>query len=199
MLFIMGDLQFDFFSLVVVPILIILGRVIDVSLGTLKIILISKGYRSISAVLGFFESFIWIIVVSQIMKQLNNYYYYVAYGMGFALGTYLGVTLERYLSLGQAIIRVITRLPGDDLAQYLFDNNYTITKVYGEGKYGPVSILFLVVHRKQIDEVIQIIEEFNPKAFYTIEEVKSVSHLYVEKPKTFFNKLLNIPVFTQKK
>jgi len=195
----MDNLQFNFFSLVVIPILIILGRILDVSLGTLKIILISKGYRTISALLGFFESFIWIVVVSQIMIHLNNYYYYVAYGIGFALGTYLGVALESYLSLGQAIIRVITRLPGDDLAQYLFDNNYTITKVYGEGKYGPVTILFLVVHRKQIEEVIQIIKEFNPKAFYTVEDVKSVSHLYVEKPKTFLNKLLNIPIFTQKK
>lgn len=195
----MNPLQLDFFHLVIIPLLIILARVMDVSIGTLKIILISKGYRSVSAVLGFFESFIWIVVVSQIMRHLDNYYYFVAYGIGFALGTFIGVSIERAISLGQVIIRVITRYPGEQLAQYLLDNNYSVTKVDGEGRYGPVNILFLVVMRKQIEEVVKIIEEFNPNAFYTIEDVRSVSHLNVEKPKSNFFDILNINKFLQRK
>ncbi|MGB9701873.1 MAG: DUF2179 domain-containing protein [Candidatus Kapaibacteriota bacterium] len=179
----METLQLDFYHLIVIPIFIIFGRILDVSIGTTKIILISKGYRSISTILGFFESFIWILVVSQIMKKLDNYYYFAAYALGFALGTYIGMSIERYLSLGQVIIRVITRYPSEELSQYLFDNNYSVTKVPGEGKYGPVNIIFLVVHRNQIDDVINIIHEFNPKAFYTIEDVRSVSHLHLEKSK----------------
>jgi uncharacterized protein YebE (UPF0316 family) len=195
----MNPLQLDFFHLVIIPILIILARVLDVSIGTLKIILISKGYRSLSSILGFFESFIWIVVVSQIMKSLDNYYYFAAYGAGFALGTYIGVSLERVISLGQVIIRVITRYPGEELAQYLLDNNYSVTKVNGEGRYGSVNILFLVVLRKQIDEVVDIIKEFNPKAFYTIEDVRSVSHLNLERPKSTIFDNLNIIKFLQRK
>lgn len=195
----MNPLQLDFFHLVIIPFLIILARVLDVSIGTLKIILISKGYRSVSAVLGFFESFIWILVVSQIMKKLDNYYYFAAYGTGFALGTYIGVSLERAISLGQVIIRVITRYPGEQLAQYLMDNNYSVTKVSGEGRYGPVNILFLVVMRKQIDEVVEIIKEFNPKAFYTIEDVRSVSHLNLKRPRSKIFDNLNIIKFLQRK
>lgn len=192
-------MQLDFFHLVVIPILIISARILDVSLGTIKIILISKNYRGISAILGFLESFIWIIVVSQIMQHLNNIYYYFAYGVGFGLGTYVGVSFERFLSLGQAIIRVITRLPGDELAQYLMDNNYSVTKVPGEGKYGSVAILFLVVQRKQIPDVISIVKEFNPKAFYTIEDVKSVSHIYSPNKPDTSDKKINFLNFLQRK
>jgi len=195
----METLQFDFYHLIVIPIFIIIGRILDVSIGTTKIILISKGYRTISTVLGFFESFIWILVVSQIMKKLDNYYYFAAYAMGFALGTYIGISIERYLSLGQVIIRIITRYPGEELAQFLFDNNFSVTKVVGEGKYGSVNILFLVVHRNQIDDVIKIIHEFNPKAFYTIEDVRSVSHLHLERSKLKINKNLKIFKSIQRK
>lgn len=195
----MNELQFDFFHLIIIPLLIVLARILDVSIGTIKIILVSKGYRSISAVLGFFESFTWIVVVSQIMKNLDNYYYFAAYGLGFALGTYVGVSLERVISLGQVIIRVITRYPGEELAQYLLDNNYSVTKLNGDGKYGPVNILFLVVLRKQINEVVEIIKEFNPKAFYTIEDVRSVSHLNLDKPKSKIFDNLNFIKFLQRK
>jgi uncharacterized protein YebE (UPF0316 family) len=133
------------------------------------------------------------------MKSLDNYYYFAAYGAGFALGTYIGVSLERVISLGQVIIRVITRYPGEELAQYLLDNNYSVTKVNGEGRYGSVNILFLVVLRKQIDEVVDIIKEFNPKAFYTIEDVRSVSHLNLERPKSTIFDNLNIIKFLQRK
>jgi len=191
--------ELDFFHLVIIPLLIILARTLDVSIGTLKIILISKGYRAVSAILGFFESFIWIVVVSQIMINLNNYYYYVAYGLGFAMGTYVGVSLDRAISLGQVILRVITRFPGDELTEYLISNNYSVTKVQGEGRYGPVNILFLVLMRKQVNVVVDIIKEFNPKAFYTIEDVRSVSHLYTDKPKTKLFSNLNLFKYIQRK
>jgi len=192
-------MELNFYHLVVIPVFIIIGRILDVSIGTTKIMLISKGYRSVSAILGFFESFIWIVVVSQIMRKLDNYYYFVAYVVGFGLGTYIGISIEQYLSLGQVIIRVITRSPGEELSQYLLDNNYLVTKISGEGKYGPVNIIFLVIHRKQINEVIEIINEFNPKAFYTIEDIRSVSHLHLEKPRTRIYDNLNLFKIIQRK
>ncbi|HOV92301.1 MAG TPA: DUF5698 domain-containing protein [Candidatus Kapabacteria bacterium] len=177
----------DFFHLVIIPLLIVCARIMDVSLDTFRIILVSKGYRTISAVLGFLESFIWIVVVSQILKGVNNFLYYFAYGIGFALGTYIGVTLEQRVSLGQVIVRIVTRLPGEKLAEYLISKNYIVTRVDGVGTLGKVNILFLVIHRKQLDEVIDIINQYNPNAFYTIEDVRTVSVMHQKKPKRKIN------------
>ncbi|MEN6294813.1 MAG: DUF5698 domain-containing protein [Chloroherpetonaceae bacterium] len=176
-------MTFDFFHLVVIPLLIICARIMDVSLDTFRIILVSKGYRTISAMLGFFESFIWIVVVSQIIKGVDNYLYYFAYGIGFALGTYIGVTLEERVSLGQVLVRIVTRLPGEKLSEYLISKNYIVTRVDGIGTLGSVNILLLVIHRKQLDEVIKIIDQYNPNAFYTIEDIRSVSIMHQKKPK----------------
>lgn len=97
-----------FTAWVIIPLLILLARVLDVSIGTLRIILLGKGYKKLAPMLGFVESFVWILAVSQIMQNLNNLYYYVAYAGGFATGTYLGMVLEEKLSLGYVIVRVIT-------------------------------------------------------------------------------------------
>lgn len=177
-------MTFGFFDLVIIPLLIIIARIMDVSLDTFRIIIVSKGYRTMSAILGFLESFIWIVVVSHIIKNLDNFLYYFAYGIGFALGTYIGVTLERRVSLGQVIVRIVTRLPGEKLAEYLISKNFIVTRVDGAGALGKVNILFLVIHRKQLDEVINIINEYNPNAFYTVEDVRSVSVMHQKKPKS---------------
>jgi uncharacterized protein YebE (UPF0316 family) len=83
-----------FFSFVVVPILIFFARIIDVSMDTVRIICISKGYKMRASVLGFFEVIIWLIAITQIMQNLTNAFCYVAYGAGFAAGTYIGMLIE---------------------------------------------------------------------------------------------------------
>jgi len=158
-----------------IPFFIFLARILDVSIGTIRIILIAKGLKKIAPILGFLESFIWIIAVSQIMLNLNNFYYYFAYSLGFATGTYFGIVLEEKLSLGFVIIRVITYKDATELVNHLRESNHPATVLDAEGQNGSVKVIFLVVKRSNSADLIHSIKEYNPNAFYTIEDVKFVS------------------------
>lgn len=159
----------------VLPFLIFLARIIDVSIGTMRIIFVSKGNKSIAPILGFFEVFIWIIAIGQIMVNLNNFACYFGYAAGFATGNYVGLRLEERLAMGNMLIRVISQKDTNDLIKNLNVKGYGATVVEGEGSLGKVQLIYSIVKRENIGEVIEIIHEFNPKAFYSIEDIKKVS------------------------
>ena len=159
----------------VLPLLIFFARIIDVSLGTMRIILVSKGQRIIAPILGFFEVFIWIIAIGQIMGNINNFACYFGYAAGFATGNYVGMRLEEHLAMGNLIIRVISQKDGNVLIKNLNIRGYGATMVEGEGSLGKVQLIYSIVKRDDLKEVVGIIQEFNPKAFYSIEDIRKVS------------------------
>jgi uncharacterized protein YebE (UPF0316 family) len=165
----------DVFAWVVLPILIFLARIMDVSIGTIRLIFVSKGFKAIAPLLGFFEVIIWLVAVSQIMKHLDNIVCYIAYGGGFAMGNFVGMYIEEKLSIGNVIIRVIHKSGTTDLIQHLKDSNFGLTIVDAEGSQQKVKIIFSVIKRENVQQFVSIINEHNPHAFYTIEEVKSVN------------------------
>ena len=164
----------DIFNWVIVPLLIVIARILDVSVGTVRIIMIGKGYRKVAPFLGFVEIFIWILAVSQIMQNLNNVLYYVAYATGYALGTYIGMGIENKMSLGNVVIRVITNQNADELIQVLKDANHNFTTVDAQGKFGDVKIIFMISQRHIMQETIELIEKYQPSAFYSVEDVRHV-------------------------
>lgn len=163
------------FSLVILPLLICCARVVDVSLGTLRIVFVSKGFRLLAPVMGFFEVLIWIIVITHVVQNLTNIVNYVAYALGFAIGSYVGMTIERRLSLGMAVIRVITAKDAHELITFMRTSGYGVTVVPAEGSSGPVNVIFTVIKRASIGQVVAGIKEFNPRAFYTVEDIQSVT------------------------
>lgn len=102
-------MDLDIFSFVVIPILICLARIVDVTIGTLRIIFISKGLKYLAPVMGFFEVIIWLLAIGQIMQNLGNAINYIAYGLGFAIGNFVGITIENKISLGFVLVRIITK------------------------------------------------------------------------------------------
>ncbi len=164
------------FVWVILPLLIFLSRIADQSIGTMRLIFVSKGFKFYAPLLGFFEVIIWLIAVGQIMKQLDNALYYIAYGAGFAAGNYVGMILEERISLGNVVVRIIPKKDTSQLVEFLKENNFGITVVDANGSRGPVQVIFTIIPRKKSKELIAIINRFNPNAFYTIEEVRSVSH-----------------------
>jgi uncharacterized protein YebE (UPF0316 family) len=164
-----------YFSYIVVPILIVLAKIIDVSLGTIRIILVSKGSKSLAPLLGFFEVLIWIVAIGQVMKNLTNPLNYIAYAFGFSLGNYFGIIIEAKLALGQVVVRVITKGDATLLIQYLKVANFGVTIVDAVGAKGPVHMIFTVIKRTKVNNVVKIIKEYNPKAFYSIEDIRFVS------------------------
>lgn len=161
------------FTWVVLPVLIFLARILDQSIGTLRLIFLSKGMKRIAPILGFFEVIIWLLAVGQIMQHLDNWLCYVAYGLGFAMGNYIGITLEEKLSIGTSIVRVILSSESPELISVLKAQNFGLTIVNAEGTVGNVKVLFSIMRRKEIEGFLKILHEFHPTAFYTIEDVKA--------------------------
>ncbi len=166
--------DYPLFTWVILPILICLARISDQSIGTLRLILVSKGYRKLAPILAFFESLIWLLAVSQILKHLDNWVTFFAYGLGFAIGNYVGIVLEERLSLGNVIVRIFQKTDYSELKNYMNSHNIGYSIIDAEGRMGELKIIFSIISRKSLPEFIRVIEETIPDAFYSIEEVKDV-------------------------
>jgi uncharacterized protein YebE (UPF0316 family) len=165
----------SFFSYGIMPLLIFLARICDVSIGTMRIIFVSKGKKNIAPILGFFEVLIWIIAISKIMQNLDNYVNYIAYAAGFATGNLIGMIIEEKLAVGIQMIRIFTHQNGLDLVRNLNESGYGATSVEAHGAKEKVHLIYTIVQRNELKNVLEIIDRFNPKAFYTIEDVKAAN------------------------
>jgi uncharacterized protein YebE (UPF0316 family) len=163
------------FSYAIMPLLIFMARICDVSIGTLRIIFVSKGKKNIAPFLGFFEVLIWIIAISKIMQNLNNYVNYVAYAAGFATGNLVGMIIEEKLAMGIQMIRVFTNENGMELVKILNNSGFGATTIEAHGAKEKISIVNSIVHRNELENVLDVINDFNPKAFFTIEDIKAVN------------------------
>ncbi len=163
------------YSYIIIPFLIFLSRIIDVTIGTLRIVFISKGLKMIAPILGFIEVLIWIIAIRAIMENLSNVITYIAYAAGFAMGNLIGMIIEDKISLGLASIRIITNQDSSDLVDVMREKNYGVTIADAEGSNGKVNIIFTVIKRKNLNDVLKLIKEYNPKSFYSIEDVRYVN------------------------
>jgi uncharacterized protein YebE (UPF0316 family) len=168
------------FMYIILPLLIFLFRIVDQSIGTLRLIFAAKGLKRLAPVFAFFESFIWLVAIGQIMKQLDNIYCYIAFAGGYAAGNYFGIILEEMLSIGTVVIRVIPKQDTTDLIKHLRAEKYGVTVVPVDGMMGPTKMLFTTIRRKEAPHVIEVIKQHNPTAFYTIDEVKIVSGGYFD-------------------
>jgi uncharacterized protein YebE (UPF0316 family) len=170
----MGDLLLAnsaVYTWIVLPLLIFFARIADVSLGTVRVIFVSRGFKYLAPLVGFFEILIWLLAIGQIMKNLSNPVCYIAYAGGFGMGNYVGIRIAEKLSLGVVLIRVVTKKDALPLVQCLKAEDYGVTSVDGHGTSGEVKVIFTIVQRREARSVIDLIKRFNPQAFYSIEEV----------------------------
>lgn len=173
--FFIEDLGFseNIFSYLILPVLIFLARICDVSINTIRIIYMLGGRRYTSTFLGFFESFIWLMAIRQIFSHLDNWVCYIAYPAGFASGIFVGMIIEERIAYGKVIVRIITRKDVLPLLMYLNEQQFRYTRVNAEGPDGPETLVFTVLNRERLDELIEKLRAILPTAFYTIEKVKA--------------------------
>ncbi|MBN2017861.1 MAG: DUF2179 domain-containing protein [Candidatus Cloacimonetes bacterium] len=157
------------------PLLIFLSRIFDVSLGTLRIIFVNRGMKFLAPIIGFFEVFIWLVVIGQIMQNLTNITNYIAYAGGFAMGNFVGILLEQKLAMGIVLLRIITMKKAKELIVYFRGLGYRVTHVPAEANDGKVEIIFIPIKRKDIRSVIEAIRKYNENALYTFEDVRAIS------------------------
>lgn len=163
------------FDLIILPILIFLARIVDVTIGTFRIVMVSRGRKYIAPLLGFIEVVIWIVAIGKIMENLNNWVNIVAYAGGFATGNYIGLWIEEKVAMGVVKIQIITAKSASDLIAKLKSAGYGITHHEATGANGKVSILYSIINRADVPQVIEMISTYNPNAFYSIEDVKFVN------------------------
>lgn len=162
------------FSVFIIPMLIFFAKVVDVTFGTIRIILVSRGAKRVAPIFGFFEIMTWLFAISQIMQNLTNITYYLAYGFGFATGTYIGILIEEKMAIGRVIIRIITKQNCAELLEHLRSTGYGVTSFDGQGSTGLVKLIYMTIERKDSGEILEIIRGCNPKAFFSVEEVRLV-------------------------
>jgi len=162
------------FCWVILPLLIFVARICDQSIGTLRLIFLSKGFKHIVPFLAFFEAMIWLIAISQILSHLENAVTFLAYGLGFATGNYVGMLLEERLSIGSVIIRIFPKEHIPEFIDVFQKHNYGYTIINAEGSTGELKIVFSIINRKYLSHLIEQINAIDSHTFYTVEEVKSV-------------------------
>ncbi len=172
----------------ILPLVIFFGRIIDVSLGTLRIIFVSKGEKYIAPVIGFFEVLIWIVVISEIFSRANDFTAYLSYAAGYATGNFVGILIEQRIAFGILLCRVYTKGNGKELVSLLNRQNYGATLIHGTGSLGEIDVIETVVDRKQMKRVEKIFTEFDPNVFFVVEDVRTKQRGIFPKNNTFLGR-----------
>jgi uncharacterized protein YebE (UPF0316 family) len=179
--------NFDFYAYLILPLLIFCARVFDQSLGIVRIILATKGKTLPAFIFGFFESFVWLLAIGQIMTKIDNLFYYFVFAGGFASGNVFGIFIEKKLSIGFVVIRVIFQQDSETSINKLKENGFRLTQVDAVSMDRPVKMIFSTLRRNQVKSFLDLLLHHNPTAFYTIEDVKQVKEGYLIEKKRSLN------------
>lgn len=158
-------------SVILTCLIIILARIADVTLDTLRTTSIVQERRAYSAILGFFEAVIYISVVAKVLLNLDHRVYALAYGTGYALGTFFGITIEQRLAFGQQLATLFTR-KGMDLARFLLAAGYRVAEVQGQIHNGEIAILYVEVSRKRAAQLILDAAAVDASCFCVVNDVR---------------------------
>ena len=144
-------------------------RVIDQSLGTMRALYVNKGKPYHAALLGFIESIIWILAISQVIRDIEDPLLVIGYAAGFAAGTILGSYMEQTIGIGSIVVKVFASVESPSVAQHLRDEGYGVTVINGEGKDGAVRIYWCIIPRRKLKSVLKLISKVNPDAYVTTD------------------------------
>ena len=164
----------EIFKWGIIPFFILLARVLDVTLGTMRIVFVSREFKYLPSLLGFFEVLIWLFAIRTIMQNLNNVICYIAYAAGFALGNFIGIYIEKRLAIGKSILRIITNKDATELITHLRSTGYGVTSMDAQGVKGKVHVIYLTIERCDFEKITEIIRKFDTKTFYTLEDIRLV-------------------------
>ncbi len=166
----------ELYSWVILPAFIFLARICDVSMETIRVVYISRGIKFLAPIIAFFEIVIWLLAMEVVMNDLSNIANFVAFALGFATGTYVGLVIEERLSIGMVILRIITTEDSEgQISSYLAHENCGVTRMDAQGSRGNVKMILSLVNRTDIPRITEFIRNVNPHAFFSLEDVRYVN------------------------
>jgi uncharacterized protein YebE (UPF0316 family) len=164
------------YSWFILPLLIFLARIGDVSMETIRVIYISRGIKYLAPIIAFFEMVIWLLAMEVVLSDLSNIANFFAYAFGFASGTYIGLVIEERLSIGTVILRIVTTEEStDEIVLFLESEHFGVTCLDARGTRGEVRMIISLVNRADVPRITSHIETTNPHAFFSIEDVRYVN------------------------
>jgi uncharacterized protein YebE (UPF0316 family) len=154
---------------------IFLARILDVSLGTLRTIIVFRGYRLLAGAIGFVEVLIWVLAAGQVLRDLSAWYLVLAFAGGFATGNVVGMWIESKLAMGLELVRAISTDPEIRLASRLRDRGHGVLELNGHGDDGaPVEVLFVVERRRRVPGLVDFVRGTDPAAICTVSDVRQI-------------------------
>lgn len=164
----------EIFKWVIIPAVIFFARIIDVSLGTTRIIMISKGKKELAMMIGFLEVTLWLLISAQVIQRLDNFVYLFAYSGGFAAGSYVGMVIDEKLALGKISVRLILNKNPSEFIDVIKNNGYGVTFFEAQGTRDKAYVVYSIMHRKKFEEFDKLVMKYHPKAFISVEDTKAV-------------------------
>ena len=160
------------------PFIIFLMRVTDMSLDTLRVLFVIRGRRPLAWIMGFFQSALWVVAITSVLSNLDNLWNVIGYAGGFATGNVVGMMIEERLAIGHGHLRIISSRRGKAIAEAIRDEGYALTEISGRGKDGTVSVISCSVKRRDIDNVQRGVYAIDPQAFITVEDIRPLHRGY---------------------
>lgn len=178
----------ELYALVILPILIFLARVADVSMETIRVIYISRGIKYLAPIIAFFEIVIWLLAMEVVMSDLANMANFFAFAFGFATGTYVGLVIEEKLSIGMVILRIITpdETSNEGIVTFLAGEHFGVTHLDAQGSRGSVRIILTLINRTDLPRITGFLQENFPRVFFSLEDVRYANQ-GVFRPKNSFS------------
>ena len=157
----------------ILALLIFIARVSDVGLGTIRHAMIIRGRKHVTFVVAFFEALIWVYAVSHVIATVHDPVTSIAFAFGFATGSFVGMTIEGMLKIGEQVVRVFSR-NGDLIARELREKGYRVTVFDGAGRDGEVKLLFVEIKRRKATKVTNIVRKIDPSSFVILDDIRSI-------------------------
>ena len=149
-------------------------RVIELSLDTIRVLMVMRGRKGPAWLVGFFQATIFVFAISYVLSGLDNPINMLGYAAGFATGTVVGMYIEERLAIGHIQMSIVSSRRGSAIAEKMRAEGFAVTEIPAKGKDGMVTMLSCSVLRRNVDKVRQIVNQADSTAFITAEEVRPV-------------------------
>jgi len=159
--------------------LIFLLRVGAIALGTVRVLFVVRGERLLAPITGFVQTLLLVVAIGKVVQDLTNIPNVLAYCMGFAVGTWVGMVIEERLALGYMRVHVVSLQKAEGIASSLREEGYGVTEITGKGKEGRVGIVEIVARRKDVPSITAAVNRVDEGAFISMEEAKGVHRGFI--------------------
>jgi len=168
--------------------IIFVAKIVEVSLGTVRMILVNKGYRNESVLLSLVEIFMWVFIASAVINNLSEAPIKgIVYGLGFASGVYLGSIIEKKLAFGMVLIETIaSETTGMAIAERLREIGFGVTTISGQGRLEKRVVIKVFSRRRNEEIVTKEILALDPTAMIISEDIKRMTGGFITPSKSLF-------------